>query len=69
MKTIEKLAAKIEATAAEFGENAATGELVTVWNRLKAKGRTETKVGQWIDAQLERREGWSMDRGGFLYMA
>lgn len=66
--TISKIAAKIENTTAEHGDQAATGELVTMWNRLKIKGRTDSKVGQWIDSQLERREGWDMDRGGFLFM-
>lgn len=66
--TISKIAAKIETTTAEHGDQAATGELVTLWNRLKIKGRTDSKVGQWIDSQLERREGWDMDRGGFLFM-
>lgn len=66
---ISKLAQQIENTAAEYGHQAATGELVTLWNRLKTKGRTETKIGQWIDGQLAKREGWDMDRGGFLFMA
>lgn len=66
--TIAKLATKIETTAAEYGDQAATGELVTAWNRLKAQGRTDSKVGQWIDGQLEKCKGWDMDRGGFLFM-
>lgn len=66
--TIGKIATKIETTAAEFGEQAATGELVTLWNRLKTKGKTDTKLGRWLDSQLERREGWDMDRGGYLFM-
>lgn len=65
---ISKLAQQIENTAAEYGQQAATGELVTLWNRLKVKGNTDGKVGRWVDKQLERRQGWDMDRGGYLFM-
>jgi len=66
--TISKIAASLEATLEAYGEQASTGELVTMWNRLKVKGKTDGKVGRWVDKQLEQRQGWDMDRGGFLFM-